>query len=570
MFDFPNNPVVNQSVTAPNGGFFIWDGIKWTNGAGPAPTLYLPISGGTMSGPLTLSGNATQPLHAVPLQQLNSAMAGGPFLPMAGGTMQGSLNVTATGGNTVRSVQDRFADAVNIMDYGAKGDGTTNDTTALNAAMNAAQTSHSRTVLLPSKPFLLDPVTVPNGVVLQGMVPGPLDPAPGFLTGTLGATLLINSHATPFITLQQSSGLRDVIIHDPGQVAPTATAPNVFPQVVLMSSPSRMRGVTICNAYDAIFIRNGRCIVEDCYVGAYHCCVDTDASADVTYLNNIWCGAFYDTSVGLFPFQNMDNWVLANNGIAFKFGRADAVSMSGCGCYIKWCGLYMSDGAAGGNTSTSYGWCSGFNADDVIYGAIIYSDNSSVGWNFTNLTILPNQGTAQAATPIYMPAGGAVQPAVTWTGGGNGMSNYWANPQPIVNNGTLRVSNVAGVAASGGTINGNLLIAGNLSIANGQWLALDDAAGANALLGVGPDNNMVWYGSNASGATRVIASMYMHSSTSVWTWGAPVQFNGNVGFNSTAPISKVTVTGAKGSNAALASLINALSMYGLVTDSTTA
>jgi hypothetical protein len=98
MFDFPNNPVVNQSVTAPNGGFFIWDGSKWTNGAGPSPTLYLPLAGGTMGGPLTLSGNATQPMHAVPLQQL-TAVTGGPFLPLVGGTVARHMTSSATDSN---------------------------------------------------------------------------------------------------------------------------------------------------------------------------------------------------------------------------------------------------------------------------------------------------------------------------------------------------------------------------------------------------------------------------------------------------------------------------------------
>ena len=50
---------------------------------------------------------------------------------------------------------------------------------------------------------------------------------------------------------------------------------------------------------------------------------------------------------------------------------------------------------------------------------------------------------------------------------------------------------------------------------------------------------------------------------------AGVQFNCPVGFNSTAPIAKPTVTGSKAGNAALASLITALASLGLVTDSTT-
>ena len=49
-----------------------------------------------------------------------------------------------------------------------------------------------------------------------------------------------------------------------------------------------------------------------------------------------------------------------------------------------------------------------------------------------------------------------------------------------------------------------------------------------------------------------------------------VNIGSRVGFNNTTPIAKPTVTGAKGSNAALASLIAALSAYGLITDTTTA
>ena len=45
---------------------------------------------------------------------------------------------------------------------------------------------------------------------------------------------------------------------------------------------------------------------------------------------------------------------------------------------------------------------------------------------------------------------------------------------------------------------------------------------------------------------------------------------GNVGFYNTAPVAKPTVSGAKGSNAALGSLIAALVSQGLITDTTTA
>jgi hypothetical protein len=70
---------------------------------------------------------------------------------------------------------------------------------------------------------------------------------------------------------------------------------------------------------------------------------------------------------------------------------------------------------------------------------------------------------------------------------------------------------------------------------------------------------------NDAGVTFGIGSTKAVSITSGGT-----EFFGNVGFNSTAPISKPTVSGSRGGNAALASLLTALANYGLITDSTTA
>ena len=52
--------------------------------------------------------------------------------------------------------------------------------------------------------------------------------------------------------------------------------------------------------------------------------------------------------------------------------------------------------------------------------------------------------------------------------------------------------------------------------------------------------------------------------------GSAMKFLSTVGFNNTNPIAKPTVSGSRAGNAALASLLTALSNYGLVTDSSTA
>ena len=51
--------------------------------------------------------------------------------------------VQATGGTVARIPADRAADAVNVKDFGAKGDDVTDDTAALNAAMAYVRTHRS-------------------------------------------------------------------------------------------------------------------------------------------------------------------------------------------------------------------------------------------------------------------------------------------------------------------------------------------------------------------------------------------------------------------------------------------
>jgi hypothetical protein len=65
--NFPSTPTLGQAYIAA-GVIWRWDGVKWNST--PQNVPYLPLSGGPVSGPIILPGIATQPLAAVPLQQL--------------------------------------------------------------------------------------------------------------------------------------------------------------------------------------------------------------------------------------------------------------------------------------------------------------------------------------------------------------------------------------------------------------------------------------------------------------------------------------------------------------------
>jgi hypothetical protein len=62
--------------------------------------------------------------------------------------------VTATGSTTARNLDDRFADVVNVLDFGAVGDGIVNDTASIQAAIDFASTLGG-IVMIPEGRYLL-------------------------------------------------------------------------------------------------------------------------------------------------------------------------------------------------------------------------------------------------------------------------------------------------------------------------------------------------------------------------------------------------------------------------------
>ena len=80
-------------------------------------------------------------------------------------TSVSSASVTATGSTEARSLEDRFADVVNVKDFNATGDGTTPDDEAIQAAIDSIS---SGVVIIPNGTYnLTDTINMKSNVSVQ-------------------------------------------------------------------------------------------------------------------------------------------------------------------------------------------------------------------------------------------------------------------------------------------------------------------------------------------------------------------------------------------------------------------
>ncbi len=133
-FDFPAFPPVGTLVPGGNNAVYLWEGTKWIPAMQPVPPTvggpFLPIPGGALTGPLTLYADPTVPLGAATKQYVDT-----------------NALYTATGGTAPRHLTDHIGDQISIKDFGAKGDGVTNDTAAFTAAV---ATPSGTTIFIPA------------------------------------------------------------------------------------------------------------------------------------------------------------------------------------------------------------------------------------------------------------------------------------------------------------------------------------------------------------------------------------------------------------------------------------
>lgn len=238
--------------------------------------------------------------------------------------------------------------AVNVRDFGAKADGVSDDTAAIQKALNHAQ-QHGPVCFLPAGHYRINgSLAIPKGVTLSGADGGVAHPKSPY-----GTVLLIyggkgNENGEPAIILDWSSTITRVTIHYPEQLPP----PNVvaYPWTIQgRGQLCQVVDVTMTNPYKAIDFgtyKNELHMIRNVFacplkIGVYiDQCYDVGRVENVHFNPNFWKrmqlqpkfptgGKTDEDEIEMYQ-NNLLSSYLEKNFIGFKIGKTDWEYMTNC------------------------------------------------------------------------------------------------------------------------------------------------------------------------------------------------------------------------------------------------
>jgi hypothetical protein len=379
--------------------------------------------------------------------------------------------------------------------YGATGNGTNDDTAAIQAALNAAGGDGGGVVFLPRGNYLISShLLVPAQTSLVGVWR-----AVTAYSQYLGTTLLAvenagTSSGVPFITLQgDNSTLEGVTIYYPNQVA--NNPPTAYPWTIRGGGGNNItiQNVLLVNPYQGIDLATYGCprhFVRSVYGQPLLVGIAVDQCYDIGRIMDIHFWPFWSQNTNIQAFQSA-------NAVSFDFMRTDWEVVQDVFSWGYSIGARFRASASG----SMNGQMSNVNFDNVDIGLQL-SDTQPYAVHISNLNIANAGGGTNHIGIQGLPGAsglnvngasfwGSLYKPVSWNNSGlltlsNARFLSWQSPQPAVNiisgraiiQGNYFTDNV-GVAIRVGPTTDRVMILGNMLVGNSVNLSGPNTTSAN-------------------------------------------------------------------------------------------
>jgi hypothetical protein len=207
--------------------------------------------------------------------------------------------------------------SVSAAEHGATGDGVTDDTAAIRAALAAV--APGGVVHLPAGDYVLtDSLEVPDGILLEGE---------GARWQSRAVRLLVKGEGFPAVRLRNGSGLKGMGISYPDNQ--NNAEPREYPPAVQLEgiNPS-VENVTFDCAWIGVSTapggaNAGQAMLRDLSGHVHHVGVHLSGTMDVNRLQNIHWFVGGNTPEGTEAYY-------VKNRVGFRFGRVDGILMDQC------------------------------------------------------------------------------------------------------------------------------------------------------------------------------------------------------------------------------------------------
>lgn len=248
-------------------------------------------------------------------------------------------------GAVPQTIQTKLQSYVSVDDFGAVGDGTTNDSAAFQAALNAGVFV---TINASKKYYLATDITIPTGKTLLGGWDNP-DLYGNPAAPTYNTAPGIRLASTASINLGQSATIKNMLIYRSGMTFP------VLDDSLYAGTAIRATGVSqvklenlLVLGFANLFVGTGQRYVLDRVYGDNKNGIDISGSPDVCYISrcHMWPfaadtitypNAAANRSGTAFKLHDTADWAKITDCFSYAYSRgfhiinANSVTLTGCG-----------------------------------------------------------------------------------------------------------------------------------------------------------------------------------------------------------------------------------------------